>query len=410
MIVTDEDHIMESSLNKIGYFVDAIVIDFNGKGKRTPEIIKEYATKHNIPYSVRQTVWKDHFGNSRTDAIRAGEKFLSELEKSDEFLDGSKRPEGPLTAEEWKKIKPTNTWYLMTHDADNELRPNGLRVSDDFPDNQRFQIDKTKLEGDGIMIDMTQDGSSRYSYRWMTKVDFTGRRKWKWYEPLHEYLKPEGNWSEKFQKIEGAYMISGRTGARSSDPVKYLKDAVVFERYIKTDEGRNNRRAFFYRAQSYRDAQKPREAYDCYCECASYTDGFVEERYMALVNAGKLAQQLFKDQTKSLDHFHMAHELRSSRLEATFVLIELYKSKGHFRSGWNLGKPYIENEYPKDDVLFVDQAIHYYRFYVALGDCAYMIGLKEEARKLYEKGLKYEYIKAEDRAAIVEKLNPERYK
>ena len=66
------------------------------------------------------------------------------------------------------------------------------------------------------------------------------RLKWKFVGVLHEYIAC--NELKTQQDIKGEYYIdSGKTGARSQDPQKYIKDALVLENAHKDekDEGLN---------------------------------------------------------------------------------------------------------------------------------------------------------------------------
>lgn len=421
MIVTDEEKIMRQCLDKISTIIDAIAIDFNGRGSKTPEIIKKFAAEKKLPLSLRYTKWVDDFGISRTDVMDQASLFVNTLrgtqsvdskDKSGAIVTKRKpsettslrKPTGPMTADEWKlfitPLKEVEPWYVMNHDADNEVT------------NYNF-LDKNELKADLITVDMCNgESGNKYSYRWMVKVDPAGKKKWKWNQPLHEYLDADGGWSYTAQKVEKVLIMSGRFGLRSQDGdhIKYLKDALVFRKWRSKPENKNDRRSLFYEGNSWRDAGMIRNAYDCYIELGKYDDGFAEERYLALYNAGIIAQSLFPENPwRSTEILHKAHEVRPIRLEAIYSIVKFHRQLGNNRAGWDLAKTVVNNP-PVNEILWIDPDIYGWKLFDEAGVCAFHSNGRQEAKALFERALQSNRVPDGDRKRMTDALAPQYYK
>lgn len=371
-IVKNEEHVIVRMMKNVAHLIDAYAIVDTGSTDNTIQLITDFMKSRNIPGSVVSRPWKD-FGYNRTEAIRHGEKVTSELSPSSV-------PKGPLTKEEWETIgtSPDSvTWYLLFMDADNLLRTD----ADPSGEKQGYSFNVQQLMLDAYMIDMVQ-ASVRYSYTWLIRLDPLGRRKWKWYGPLHEYVAPEG-WSMKGGKLLGGFIISGREGARNKDPLKYLKDAVVLEGAILEEP--KNERYHFYLAQSYRDAGRPDDAIRCYLKRATM-GGWQEEVYMSRVEAGRLLLSKSERKHEGIQNLLMAMNDRANRLEAVYYLVHLCREAKIFNIGYLLGS-FALSQPATTDVLFVDQNIHKWMLLDEVAVCAYYSGKKEECSKLSKRAL-----------------------
>ena len=93
------------------------------------------------------------------------------------------------------------------------------------------------------------------------------KKKWKYEGVLHEYITCTENRDGECIITGNYYVISGKNGARSHDPNKYLKDALTLETaYKEAKQNGDNlyNRYGFYCANSYYDCGKYEDAMKWY--------------------------------------------------------------------------------------------------------------------------------------------------
>ena len=120
--------------------------------------------------------------------------------------------------------------------------------------------------------------------------------------------------------ITGNYYIqSGRTGARSSDPRKYEKDAIILENAYEqeTDVGLQSRYAF-YCAQSWKDCNNIDNAIIWYQKCLTLCN-WHQEKYISCLRVGELYQSK-NDMINALKYWIKSVQYDS---EEEFFLIEV---------------------------------------------------------------------------------------
>ncbi len=207
MIVKDESHIilktLEMLISKIRF--DYWVICDTGSTDNTQKIIKNFFKEKQIPGELIEDKWED-FAHNRSLALNYA------FEKTD---------------------------LLLVFDADDEI------IGD-------IQI-PSEVNADGYYLSFGEQ-IGVVSYKRILLIN--NRIKWKYESIIHEYivcLKPE----PKMEDLFGNYcIISGKTGNRSKDPKKYLKDALVLEDGWKKAKEENDAlylRYAFYCANSYKD-------------------------------------------------------------------------------------------------------------------------------------------------------------
>lgn len=435
MIVKNEEENIIGCLKNVAHLCDAMAIVDTGSTDRTVKIIEKFMEKNNIPGEVIQRPWFE-FNGSRSEALRHGEdviyriemgtikekpkapkrwkprfttnllseeqfysgkyEILSSKTRVDDVYTGGQFLRERLDSQEYRDHKLSCNWYLMFMDADNRLYVNGTQDDNET----RYYIDKSSLTDDQYGVDMRQ-GSICYRYAWMVKV--SSCRRWIWNKDIHEHVVPYGEWKDvKRGKLLGAYILSGRTGSRSKDPVKYLKDAVICERKIKEDPTDDH--YFFYGAQSYRDAGKHEESIKMYFKRAEMK-GWMEQVYISLVEAGKQQLNLYRDEyMNAIETFYKAFEVNSVRLEAPYYIVETYRQRNLFKTGWSFAKPLIDLDKPID-LLFVDEQIHGWMFFDSASICAYYSGDFEGGLKCAERALKFDRLPHEQVSRITTIVN-----
>jgi len=198
MIVKNESKVIERCLNSVAPLIDYWVISDTGSTDGTQDIIKNFFKKLNIPGELHEDPWIN-FGHNRTN---------------------------------YMKYAKDKTDYLITLDAD-EI----------FVYDSNFEI--PKLAHDHYNI-MTVYGDIKYIRCQL----FNNKLAWVWEGVLHEYPTLDKSVRESIcltsSNLEGIINRPSPEGARSSDPNKYKRDALVFETDLLNDP--NNARTVFYLA------------------------------------------------------------------------------------------------------------------------------------------------------------------
>ena len=182
MIVKNESHVIERCLRSVMPFITHWVICDTGSEDGTQGKIQEILK--DIPGELYEDEWQD-FAHNRTLAIQ--------------------------------RAKGKGDWLLMM-DADHEWHSK-------FPDH---------LTGDGYLVE--------HRYSWLTygiPILMRGDREWSYRYPVHETI--EGRDTRPFAMLPAPpYVKVYPEGARSRDPLKYAKDAVVMQRFVdaNTDDAR----------------------------------------------------------------------------------------------------------------------------------------------------------------------------
>jgi glycosyltransferase involved in cell wall biosynthesis len=289
MIVKDESHIIESTLNNIieNIQIDYWVISDTGSTDGTQDIILEFFDKHNIPGELYEDKWKD-FAHNRNLAL------------------------------DYAKGKCD---YTFIFDADDVF------VGD-------FVLHE-KLLHDQYCFFFGPDVS--YFRPLLIKSSLN----WKWHGVLHEFLGCDIQPTNS-DIIGNYYLISGRTGNRSKQPNKYLNDAKVLEAAFYEEEKVNGdllARYAFYCAQSYKDAGKNEEALKWYLKRA-HLGSWVEEVYYSCLMAGDIAHELGLEDS-AISYYLEGQNCLNTRAECYYRLANMYRVKGKHRLSYTfatLGK------------------------------------------------------------------------
>ena len=277
MIVKDEEHVIGQTLEKL---VKQIAFSYwvicdTGSTDQTREIIVDFFKKEGIPGELLQHEWRD-FGHNRTLALQGAYK------KAD---------------------------YIFIFDADDTIHGT---------------INIPKLTQDFYKLKF---GSGFTYYR---PLLVTAHKKTKFVGVLHEFLSLEqGHPSEGV--IEGNYYIdSGKTGSRSRDKDKYLKDALIlkaaYQKEVETGGGLAGRYAF-YCAQSFKDANKPDDSIEWYTLVADKLNNWVQEKYYACLMVGQQYKNKGNFQ-KAIEFFLKADQFDSDRTEGVVFAVEMLKEAG----------------------------------------------------------------------------------
>jgi GR25 family glycosyltransferase involved in LPS biosynthesis/tetratricopeptide (TPR) repeat protein len=300
MIVKNESHIILETLNGLTnkIKIDYYVICDTGSTDTTVDLIKHFFENKCIKGELHTHQWKD-FGTNRSMALDCA------YNKSD---------------------------YVLIFDADDT-------VIGDF-------ILPTPLTFDAYMLKF----GTGFTYERMCLVN--NRIKWKYIGVLHEYIKTEQPFTTG--KIEGDYhIISGKGGARSKDPNKYLNDAIILKNgYYQSIEDKTDlfNRYSYYCANSYYDAGKYQDAIEWY-ERTLKCNGWLEEKYNSCVKLFGLYSDTSIE--KACYYAVKSYSYNSKRVEGIFCLIKHYCCIHEYTTAYfyyQFIQDYYENEYRQDDL------------------------------------------------------------
>lgn len=326
MIVKNESHIIHECLETIYKYINYWVISDTGSTDGTQEIIQKFFKEKGIPGELHQDEWKN-FGHNRSLVLK--------------HCDG----------------KAEYAWMI---DADDKIEGNFK-----FP---------FKLEADAYIIRM---GRPEFSW-WRTQIFKTGIG-WKYAGVLHEYPLCENKQQPILIKIEGDYFLNARTlGARNvgiTPTEKYSRDAEVLEKAL-IDEPTNTR-YMFYLGQSYFDSQQWEKAIEAYMRRAK-AGGWPEEVYYSLYRIAICRAMMDKPWPEIQASFLDAYNARPSRAEPLYHIAQVLRTKYQQpAAAYVFAKIAAEIPFPKDDILFVANAIYDYAVLDELGATAYYAGKPE---------------------------------
>jgi glycosyltransferase involved in cell wall biosynthesis len=287
MIVKNESHIIKETLEKLLIKIpeiDYYVICDTGSEDDTPGIIKQFFEEKNIKGEIYHDRWKD-FGHNRSKALEYA----------------------------YNKSK-----YLLIFDADDEIVGNFMLPVQQM---QTLQFDGLNLQFGPVLYERT------------LLVD--NRKKWIFKGVLHEYLEPV-SFQAKIIGVKGNYyIISGRSGARNKDPLKYQKDAMILERafYESKENGDGlHHRYGFYCAQSFKDANDKENAIIWYKKTLEL-QGWIQERYWSCYMLYHLLNDI-DEKEKAIFYLVKSFEYDTERYECIYELIRFYCSQGQDSIAW----------------------------------------------------------------------------
>jgi GR25 family glycosyltransferase involved in LPS biosynthesis/tetratricopeptide (TPR) repeat protein len=215
---------------------------------------------------------------------------------------------------------------------------------------------------------------------------------------LHEYATNVDPVGPPVDVLGDYYFISGRRGARSKDPEKYIKDALLLERGLQEEP--TNARYVFYLGNSWMNANQPEKAIAAYKKLLMM-DAWAEEKYMACNNMYGLFSRSGRAE-EAVPYLIDSVKYVPDRIECVLHLVRHYCGKGDYRVAYafyTLVQDWYENKYVGQDLsqhLFVDTAafLFYLPYYVII--CAEYTGHLDVAARMYQKIFALNYQGASD--------------
>jgi glycosyltransferase involved in cell wall biosynthesis len=339
MIVKNESHIIEECLNSVYKYINYWVICDTGSTDNTKEIIKKFFEEKGILGEIHDHEWKG-FGYNRTLAF---------------------------------DVAKGKAEYALVIDADDYIHGT-LPVS-------------SITDHDGYTLKM---GREEFSW-WRTQI-FRLDLDWEYVGVLHEYAKPRKKDVPQLAKLDGNYRVVARTvGARNQNitPVeKYSRDAEILEKAL-IDEP-NNTRYMFYLGQSYFDSQQWAKSEEAYTKRAM-SGQWPEEVYYSLLRVAQCKAMQEKPWPEIQQAFLDAYNYRPTRAEPLYHLAQIYRLKYNQPVlAYLFAKMALDIPFPKDDILFVPNAVYDWGVADEISSTAFYAGYPligyEVTRKLLQSG------------------------
>lgn len=345
MIVKNESHIIQETLESVYKYIDYYVINDTGSTDNTKELIKNFFDSKGISGEIIDHEFRTckchgkkykkykwfHFGWNRSYAI---EKCMG---KSD---------------------------YILMMDADDliigNLGINRILTADVY----NFKLNH---------------GSVYYRPQLFKNDPKYG---WKSVGGIHEYLHAS-KYKTITENLEGDYIFQARTmGARSHDPNKYKNDAEFLECLLREEP--KNERYVFYCAQSKYDSGDYNAAIKYY-SMRIKMGGFAEEVYYSYYKIGMCKKMLGKPFSEIEQAFSRCYNYRPVRFEPLYEIIFMYRSKDMFKEAFEYVDKALKVQYPSNDILFVSKDIYDYKLYDEVALTLYYCGKYNLARDLWHK-------------------------
>lgn len=313
MIVKNEARIIRRCLTHALPLIDHVLVIDTGSTDGTQDIIRNFLRENNLPGLVIDEPWRD-FAYNRSFAMAR----LREVSHID---------------------------YGFMIDADNILH-----FENDF-DSAAFKAGLTKDYYSFLM----KTGALSYNMPWL----FSNRFPFRFRGVLHEFLEvPPGLNGDT---AHGFVCEQIQDSARNQDPHKYLADVMVLEKALLVEKdafmvGRYT----FYLAQSYKDADLPQRAMECYLRAASLM-AWQEEVFISLYEAANLMRQLGHADAEVLQAYKTAYHSQPGRAEALHGAASFCREKGLYPLGYQLAKDGLKIPQPEPGIcLFVQDWIYQY--------------------------------------------------
>ena len=327
MIVKNEELCIVECLNSVKKYIDHWVICDTGSTDNTVKLINE--TLNDIPGEVLHHKWID-FATNRNLGI----------------------------AESKRKSK-----YTLIIDADDRLIINDETMLN-LNDNDVYKI-------------KIKHGNLEYYRPQLIKnsVEF------KYKGVIHEYLDIKSN---DFAILNGCYMQTTFGGNRSSNPNKFIDDALVFEQALISEP--DNSRYVFYLAQSYRDARNKQKAIENY-EKRAQMGGWQEEVFVSLLEAAKCKENLNMSMYDIESSYLKAYYSNINRAEPLFYLSRYFRLHNNINKAYCYSKEGLKINKPKEG-LFIENDCYEWKLYDELSIAAYYLNHKDEGKTACEKILR----------------------
>jgi glycosyltransferase involved in cell wall biosynthesis len=302
MIVKNEAHVIARCLAPLKPLISHWVIVDTGSSDGTQDIIRSELAE--VEGSLHERPWVN-FGHNRSEAITLA------AGKADYIF--------TIDADEILQVDAGFAWGDLTHDMYMVVKNRGARS---------YRIPSLVRDGLG----------------------------WHWVGALHEYL--DSCRAQTKSHLDGIVINSPTEGARSLDPHKYRRDALILEAALLEDP--DDTRNVFYLAQSYRDCEDNELALRWYRRRARM-GGWIEEVFISKLNIARILQRMGAPWPEQLAAFLDAHATLPERPEALYDLGRAYGDREDWPNAWLFLNAAMQIEINPAHVLFLEPEISLWR-------------------------------------------------
>ncbi len=306
LMIKNESKIIKRCISNALDHVDAVSVLDTGSIDNTVEICENVLRESGKPYKISVEPFKN-FGYNRTISFQKSQELCNELKWDDTIT------------------------YVMAVDADMVIKP-----SLSFKDFKMTQNGYTVIQENGHL--------NYYNTRFM-KCSYP----WKCVGATHEY------WSgDPTSKIpyDVFYIDDRNDGGCKSD--KFERDVRLLSEEIK--ENPNNDRAHFYLGQSLKDLGRFEEAIEKFKRRIEL-GGWYEEVWYSHYQIGKCYDHM-KDPHQMELWMNKAYEYRPVRAEPLYHLTRYFREVSQHFKAYHYYLKGKNIPYPKDDVLFIEDAVY----------------------------------------------------
>jgi glycosyltransferase involved in cell wall biosynthesis len=324
MIVKNESHVLEGLLRSVAPLIDTWTIVDTGSTDGTPDLIARIMAELDIPGNLYHRPWIN-FGANRTEALDLARGTAA---------------------------------YHWVIDAD-DLIVGNLQ----FPE----------------LVHASYHLRYGKEFTYLRQQLFRDDLNWRYEGVLHEY--PTCDREIECGTIIGDYhIVSRRLGARSQDPDKYKKDALVLEEALKDEP--HNPRYWFYLGQSYYDAGEFDKALTAYSHRAGM-QGWAEELFYSQMRVGLCCERLNKPISEITLPLLEAWRIRPFRAESLYHLSRILRLREQYDVAVIFARHALLVPFPSD-ALFVDASCYDYRIADEFSVSAYYSKIDNVAREGYQ--------------------------
>jgi glycosyltransferase involved in cell wall biosynthesis len=344
MIVKNEAHCIDKCLESIKPFINYWVICDTGSTDNTKEVVMNILK--DIPGDFYYHDWIDFSTNRNLSLQLAKSKAdYTLIMDADDYLVYSQNPFSSLTEEAYK--------IEISHGSISYYRP---------------QLIHNSIE-----------------YRYVGVLHE--------YLELPVYIQPTN--------LNNCKIIYGANGARSKDPNTYLKDALVLEKALEKEP--NNSRYTFYCAQSFRDAKQLEKALAYYLQ-RDKLNGWIEEKYIACLEAAKILEKLNPDKEMLIESAYIkAYNYVPTRAESLTYLASYCRKRNLYDKSYFYSSLGLKIKKPLEG-LFIESSCYDWRLLDEKAIAAFYIGRKNECKILNQQLLTSSLLPEQERNRIIKNL------
>jgi len=230
---------------------------------------------------------------------------------------------------------------------------------------------------------------------------------------LHEYIDVN-NITAKL--LQGCYIIFGGDGARSQDPLKYVKDSNILQKEIEKNPS-NPRNVFYYAQSCYDSAYIYKEqknilksaeyftkSAEAYQKRALMENGWIEEKFFAAYRLGNVLEEMSPNDTNSIiNAYTMAYNLLPHRAESLLALSIFFRRKKLFQLSYFYAKLGINLQLPEDG-LFIYTNCYLWLIKYELALAAFCTNKFQESYDMFKFILNNYNVNKEEREDIFSKM------